>query len=287
MTFSALDSALLGPGVATAAMAAAFSDRARLRQMLRVEAALARAEARLGLVPEGLAPAIERISADMLDLPRLGEAAANAGIPVIPFVKAVQALLPPALEPDFHRGATSQDIADSALVLQIGEGLDLLQADLVAVLAGLEGLAEAHRHTPCAGRTFGQHAAPISFGYSVALWLAGIADVAAELPRRRDRILVASLGGPVGTMAGLGADGPGVLEAFAAELGLGAPAVTWHVLRARMVEIGVWLAAGRSRRAARPGPRRLIGDAAQAQPAVGRRHPRRPRRRQGPSHDAA
>src|SRR5882672_6358705 len=242
MTFSALDSALLGPTFATAAMTAVFSDRARLQHMLRVEAALARAEARHGLAPDGLAPAIGQIAADSLDVARLGEEAVTAGIPVIPFVKAVQALLPPALEADFHRGATSQDIADTALVLQIGEALGLLQADLVAVLEGLEALAEAHRHTPCAGRTFGQHAAPISFGYAVALWLAGIADVAAELPRRRDRALVVSLGGPVGTLAGLGEDGPAVLASFAAELGLGTPPVPWHVLRARMVEIGVWLA---------------------------------------------
>jgi 3-carboxy-cis,cis-muconate cycloisomerase len=242
VTFSALDSALHGPTYATTAMAELFSDRARLRQMLRVEAALARAEAQHGLVPEGLAPAIEQISADRLDVARLGQEAATAGIPVIPFVKAVQALLPPGLEGDFHRGATSQDIADTALVLQIREAVDLLQADLVAVLRGLEALATAHRNTPCAGRTFGQHAAPISFGYAVALWLSGIADVAAELPRRRGRVLVVSLGGPVGTLAGLGADGPKVVASFAAALDLGTSPVPWHVLRARMVEIGVWLA---------------------------------------------
>src|SRR5215470_5977690 len=147
MTYSALDSALLGPTFATAAMAELFSDRARLRQMLRIEAALARAEAQHGLVPEGLALAIEQISADRLDGARLGQEAAAVGIPVIPFVKAVQALLPPALEGDFHRGATSQDIADTALVLQIREALDLLQADLVATLHGLEALATAHRET--------------------------------------------------------------------------------------------------------------------------------------------
>jgi 3-carboxy-cis,cis-muconate cycloisomerase len=242
LTFSALDSALLGPTFATAAMAELFSDRARLGQMLRVEAALARAEARHGLAPEGLAAAIEGITVDALDVARLGQEAATAGSPVIPFVKAVQALLPPALEGDFHRGATSQDIADTALVLQMREALDLLREDLVAVLRGLEALATAHRDTPCAGRTFGQHAAPISFGYAVALWLSGIVDVAAELPRRRDRVLVASLGGPVGTLAALGEDGPRVLASFAAALGLGAPPVPWHVLRARMIEIGVWLA---------------------------------------------
>jgi len=127
-----------------------------------------------------------------------------------------------------------------ANVGHIGSALSV--ADLVATLHGLERLASAHRDTPCAGRTFGQHAVPISLGYAVALWLSGIADVAAELPRRRDRTLVASLGGPVGTLAGLGADAQQVLASFAAALRLGAPPVPWHVLRARMVEIGVWLA---------------------------------------------
>jgi len=119
MTFSALDSALLGPTFATAAMAELFSDRARLRQMLRIEAALARAEAQHGLVPEGLALAIEQISADRLDGARLGQEAAAVGIPVIPFVKAVQALLPPAL--------------DALIVTVRGQGyrLDLGAADLL------------------------------------------------------------------------------------------------------------------------------------------------------------
>lgn len=242
MTFSALDSALTGPLFASEAMAAVFSDRARLEAMLRMEAALARAQARLGLVPEALASAIEAIDAGSLDLPGLGRATAQAGVPTIPFVKAVQSRLPPDLERAFHKGATTQDVLDTALVLQIRDALDLVRSDMLAVLEGLSYLAEAHRNVPCAGRTYGQHAAPVTFGYKAAVWLAGIAETAAQLPGLRRRVLVASLGGPVGTLAGLGDRGPAVLDAFAEELGLGVTPLAWHASRERMAGLGAWLA---------------------------------------------
>ena len=241
MTFSALDSALTGPLFATDAMRSVFSDRARLRAMLRMEAALARAQAGLGLVPDTLAPAIEAISPDDLDLEALGYGTALAGVPAIPFVKAVQARLPPALEPSLHKGATTQDVVDTALVLQMWEAFDLIEAELIAVIEGLSRLAAEHRDTPCAGRTYGQHAAPITFGFKVAVWLTGVGETAAQLPWLRQRVLVASLGGPVGTLAGLSGNGALVVDAFAQELGLGTTPLAWHALRARMVETGSWL----------------------------------------------
>jgi 3-carboxy-cis,cis-muconate cycloisomerase len=242
MTFSALDSELLGPLFASDAMRAVFADRRRVAAMIEVEAALARAEAAHGLVPRDLAPAIERISADDLDLAQLGRDTAVAGVPVIPFVKAIQTRLPQALEPHFHRGATTQDIVDSALVLQMRDAFELIAGELAAIIDGLARLAERFRATPCVGRTYGQHAAPITFGYKAAVWLAGIADAAAALPALRERVLVASLGGPVGTLAALGEHGPSVVEAFAEALGLGAPVIAWHTLRGRMAEAGAWLA---------------------------------------------
>ena len=242
MTFSALDSQLTGALFTASAMAAVFSDHARLAAMLRVEAALARAQASLGLAPEALAPAIEAIDPASLDLEHLGRLTADAGVPSIPFVKAVQSRLSPELERAFHRGATTQDVVDTALVLQMREALDLVQADVIGILEGLSRLAETHRRTACAGRTYGQHAAPVTFGYKAAVWLTGVADVAAQLPWLRERLLVASLGGPVGTVAGLGEQGPAVLEAFARELRLGVTPVAWHALRGRMAEAGAWLA---------------------------------------------
>ena len=242
MTFSALNSQLIGPLFATDAMRAVFSDRARIGAMLKVEAALARAEAKLGLVPKNLAAAIARVAPDDLDLAALGTKAAEAGVITIPFVKAVEARLPENLRGHFHFGATSQDILDTATVLQIRDGLALIEGELALIIADLTKLAKVHRKTPMVGRSYGQHAVPISFGFAVATWLAGIVDISADLMRVRERALVASLGGPVGTLATLGDNGPIVLEAFAAELGLAVPAISWHSVRGRLAETGAWLA---------------------------------------------
>jgi 3-carboxy-cis,cis-muconate cycloisomerase len=242
MTFSALDSALTGPLFATDRMRAIFSDEARIAAMLRAEAALARAEARFGLAPDGLAAAIDAIDPASLDIAALGRDTALAGVPVIPFVKAVQKRLPKGLESVFHKGSTTQDIADTALVLQMRDAFAALRDDLAPTLAALAGLAGRHRATPCVGRTYGQHAAPISFGFKAATWLCGIADIAQRLPEIRARTLLASLGGPVGTLAGLRQHGPAVQDAFAAELGLGAPPLSWHTRRSAVVEAGTWLA---------------------------------------------
>ena len=242
MTFAAIDSALLGPLFATDAMRAVFSDRARIAAMLRAEAELARAEAKAGIVGRSLAPAIEKITPEDLDLATLGREIAVSGIPVIPFARAVEARLPEKLRGDFHFATTTQDIIDTALMLQMAKAFDLIATDLDAILAGLIRLAARHRRTPCAGRTLGQHAAPVTFGYVVALWLAGIAEIAAALPRVRDHVLVVSLSGPVGTLAGLGDKGPEVTAAMARALGLGVPPVGYHVLRGRMVEAATFVA---------------------------------------------
>ena len=242
MAFSALDSALTGPLFATDAMRGCFSDLARLRAMLAAEAALARAEAEAGLVPHALATALDAITPTSLDAEAIGRQAAIAGVPTIPFVKQVGAKLPPELECALHKGATTQDILDTALVLQVRDALALLAVDLQAVLAGLAAMAKKHRETPCVGRTYGQHAAPVSFGFKAAVWLAGVADTATRLPALRDRILVASLAGPVGTLAGLHDAGPAVADGFARALNLKAAPLAWHARRGRMAELGEWLA---------------------------------------------
>jgi 3-carboxy-cis,cis-muconate cycloisomerase len=242
MAFSPLDSGLLGGLFATPAMAAVFGDRALLAAMLRVEAALARAQAKHGLVPPELADAIDATSATQFDVTTLGKATAVSGVLPIPFLKALGRCLPEELEPALHFGATTQDVADSALALQMREALALLAADLSAMLSALAALAEKHACTPCIGRTYGQHAAPVSFGYKVAVWAAGIAEVAARLPDIRAAACRAQLGGPVGTLAALGPKADAVVDAFAAELGLGRASIAWHVRRAGIAGAGQWLA---------------------------------------------
>jgi 3-carboxy-cis,cis-muconate cycloisomerase len=242
MTFSALDSELLGPLFATDAMRDVFSDRARVANMLHAEAALARAQAGLGLAPQELAAAIAAISPDDLDIRALGRETAIAGVSTIPFIKAVREKLPGELERAFHKGATTQDIVDTALVLQMRDGLKLIESDLERVIKGLAQLARKYRATPCVGRTYGQHAVPLTFGYKAAVWATGIANSAAQLPSLRARVLAASLGGPVGTLATFGNKGAAVLDAFAQELDLAAPPIAWHALRGRMAEAGAWIA---------------------------------------------
>lgn len=242
MTFSALDSSLTGPLFRTQKMAAIFSDRSRLHSMLRAEEALARAQARFGLVPDALAAAIASIDAGSLDQEELGEMTALAGVPVIPFVKAVQKRLPPALEPFFHFGATTQDIADTALALQMREAFALIADDLSALIAAKSGLADRYRTTPCIGRTYLQHAAPVTFGFKVATRLAGLNPIAARLPALCRQSLLASYGGPVGTLAALGDKGPEVAAEYARVLKLSAPAIAMHAQRAPQTEIALWLA---------------------------------------------
>lgn len=242
MSFAALDSSLLGPLFATDAMRAAFSDEARLRAMLQAEVALAVAEAELELVPEALGLALADLRIQAFDLQALGRATALSGVLTIPFVKALQELLPPELEPFVHKGATTQDIADTALVLMIDAGLELVRADLNRILPALAAMAQAHRRTPCIGRTYGQHAAPVSFGYKVAVWASGVAEVAEQEPLVRSHIMKAALAGPVGTLAALGDKGPEVLERFARHLNLGWDAISWHTRRDRLAECGAWLA---------------------------------------------
>ena len=153
MSFSPLNSELFGPLFATDAMRACFSDTKWVGSMLAVEAALARSESQLGLAPAALAPAIEAIRPEELDIAALGVRAGVAGVPTIPFVQAVQARLPAELERSFHKGATTQDIIDTALVLRIRDALMLITVDLSAIMVGLARLADQHRTTACVGRS--------------------------------------------------------------------------------------------------------------------------------------
>jgi 3-carboxy-cis,cis-muconate cycloisomerase len=241
MTFSALDSFILGPLFATAEMRAIFSDEARLRSFLRAEEALARAEAAFGVVPEELAPAIAALTPAGFDMQALVQGTVLAGMPVIPFVAALQSALSPGLRGHVHRGATTQDIVDTGLVLQMRDAFGLIEGALADLLQALEDLATRHVKVPCAGRTYGQHAAPVTFGFKAATWLGGLTSAASDLPALKAKVLLASLGGPVGTLASLGEKGPAIAKAYADDLGLGAAPLVWHTDRTPMARTGAWL----------------------------------------------
>jgi len=237
MGSTVFDSVLYRDLFGTAEMRAVFGDAGFLARCLEVEAALARAQAGLGLIP---AAAAEEISAKakpgILDLERLKRETEVVGYPILPLVKQLAAACAGEAGRYVHWGATTQDIMDSALVLQLRAAFDLLEADLVAVSAALEALARRHRDTPMAGRTHLQQALPITFGFKAAVWRAPIERHRERLAQLRPRVLVGQFGGAAGTLASLGDQGLAVRAALMRELGLGEPAITWHVARDGLAE---------------------------------------------------
>jgi 3-carboxy-cis,cis-muconate cycloisomerase len=242
MTVNPADSEVFGDLFGTAAMRELFADRHRFQAMLDVEAALARAQARLGIVPAAAAEAIARAArAEALDLKALGERTRLVGYPVVALVKALEQAAGEEGAGWVHWGATTQDIMDTGLVLQMRRGLALVEAALLDLARALAARAERHRGDVMAGRTHLQHALPITFGYKCAVWLAPVLDHVERLRQLRPRVEVVQLGGAVGTLAALGDQGRAVAEALAAELGLGVPDAPWHAARERVAEVAAFL----------------------------------------------
>lgn len=223
-------------------MLAIFSPAAHVRWMLEFEAALVRAQAQIGLIPQPAAAAIAAACRiELYDVAALYAAAALAGTPAIPLVRALTEQVPEPARAFVHWGATSQDLIDSALMLQAREGLDLLDAGLLAAAGRCVALAQQHRNTLMAGRTLLQQALPISFGLKAARWLALITRQLHELRSQRARLAL-QLGGAAGTLAALGADGLRVVELVAGELGLLVPELPWHAERDRVARLASVLA---------------------------------------------
>ncbi len=226
-------------------MGEVFSDAARIQRMLDFEAALARAEARCGVIPAAAASAIaDKCKVELIDANALATATATSLNPAIPLVKQLTALVAkddPEAARYVHWGATSQDANDTGLVLQIKQGLDTLEADLSSLSKGLSELAKKHRSTPIAGRTLMQHALPTTFGVKIAGWLDAMNRHRERFAETRIRVMVLQFGGAVGTLAALREKGLQVAEALAAELHLGLPAMPWHAERDRVAEVATTL----------------------------------------------
>ncbi len=214
------------------------SDGAWLAAMLEVEAALAHAQAALGLVPAEAAAAIAAACRpERHDVAALGAAAARSGNPVVPLVAALRDAVGPAAAAHVHTGATSQDIIDSAAMLVAYRALGPLLADLGAAADAAAGLARAHRDALMAGRTLLQQAVPVTFGLLAAGWMVGLDDARTRLAEVRHRRLAVQFGGAAGTLSGLGGAGPEVLGRLAAALGLAEPVLPWHTDRTRVAEL--------------------------------------------------
>ncbi|WP_343352333.1 3-carboxy-cis,cis-muconate cycloisomerase [Pseudomonas sediminis] len=221
-------------------MRAIFCDAGRVQGMLDFEAALARAEARVGLIPaEAVAPIAAACKAELYDYPALAQAIATAGNSAIPLVKALGkriAATDPEAERYVHLGATSQDAMDSGLVLQLRAAIGLLESDLAQLADALAAQAERHIDTPLAGRTWLQQATPVTLGMKLAGVLGAVTRHRQRLSELKPRLLSLQFGGASGSLAALGDAGWAVSGALAQELELTLPEQPWHTQRDRLVE---------------------------------------------------
>jgi 3-carboxy-cis,cis-muconate cycloisomerase len=239
-------SPLLAPMLSSAAMRAVCDDAAYLQRMLDFEAALARAEAATGVIPDGAAGAIAKAcTAETFDLAELAEAATRSGNLAIPLVKALTAAVAKAdagAARYVHWGATSQDVIDTATMLTLRLAADALLGDLNRAVAGFARLARQHRDTPMVARTWLQHALPMPFGLKLAEYAAALHRSRIRLNRLRGETLVLQFGGAAGTLAALGDKGLLVAEKLAEGLRLPLPDAPWHTHRDRIAEAASVLA---------------------------------------------
>jgi 3-carboxy-cis,cis-muconate cycloisomerase len=231
MPSTPFDSAIFRDAFGAPGMRAVFSDEALVRRYVEVEVALAAAEARAGVIPAEAAKAIRAgARPEAIDLAKLKAETDIVGYPIVGLVHQLSKQVGEAGR-YVHWGATTQDIMDTATVLQIREALALVEADLEAIEASLASLAARHRATVMAGRTHLQHALPLTFGYKAAVWLAMIRRHRQRLAELKPRVLVGQFAGAAGTLASLGDKGLAVHDALMDELGLARPAAPWHVTR--------------------------------------------------------
>jgi len=230
---------------ASKAMHEIFSERTHVQAILDFEAALARAEAGAGVIPEETASAIAaHCRAKRFDLERIAEGTAVAGNVAIPLVAALTDLVArtdPAAAPYVHFGASSQDALDTALVLQLHKALDVFDAELGCLCDALANLVRRHRRSVLLGRTSLQPALPVTFGLKAAGWLSTAVRGRERLRALRPRVLVVQFGGAAGTLASLRHRGLDVATRLAQSLNLGVPDVPWHSARDRLAEVGAAL----------------------------------------------
>jgi 3-carboxy-cis,cis-muconate cycloisomerase len=213
-------------------------DAAWLGALLRVEVTLAQVQADLGLIPVPAAAAIVSAARpERFDIAALGADAAASGNPVVPLVAALRAALPADIAPYVHKGATSQDIVDSAAMLVTRDALEVILADARSAADAAAGLAHTYRDAPMMARTLLRQALPMTFGLKAAGWMVGLDEAGARLSAVRATRLAVQFGGPAGTLSDLDGAGLAVVGGLARELGLAVPVLPWHTDRTRIAEI--------------------------------------------------
>ncbi|MEZ4631421.1 MAG: 3-carboxy-cis,cis-muconate cycloisomerase [Deinococcales bacterium] len=218
-----------------------FSDEHFIAKMLYVESQLAHVQAKLAIIPMEAAEAIQDSLAQVkIDIIKLSEQTDRDGVPVSELVKQLRGQLPKEAASYLHWGATTQDIMDTALVLQLREALRLFEAKLKKLMGELSALTEKHRHSLMAGRSHSQQALPITFGFKVANWLMPLLRHVERLEELKKRLFTLQFGGAVGTLASLADKGLEVHEALARTLDLHASVIAWHTQRDNLVEVATW-----------------------------------------------
>ena len=236
MPVNPADSPILGTLYGSDAMRTVFDEATYFQRMLDVEAALARVQGQLGIIPVAAAEAIiAAAKVENLRTEDLAASARNVGYPVVGLVAGLSKAAG-AAGAWTHWGATTQDIMDTATVLQVRDGLNLIETELHAIMTALTAQADQHRHTVMAGRTHLQQALPVTFGLKCAVWAMPFLAHLDRLKQIRARVQVVEFAGAAGTLASLGDRGIAVMDALAAELGLGAPLAPWHVCRDALTE---------------------------------------------------
>ena len=242
MPSTVFDSGIYKDVFGTPEMRSIFSDETAVAYAVKVEVALARVQGRLGIIPAEAAGEIEqRADGAAIDLAELKRETELVGYPIVGLVHQLARQCGDAGR-YLHWGATTQDIMDTATVLQVREAIGTIATDLARLDEAIAALARKHRLTVMAGRTHLQHALPITFGHKAAVWLSMVRRDRERLRQLWRRVLVVQFSGAAGSLASLGARGLEVQEALAAELGLAVPLITWHSARDSFAELASFLA---------------------------------------------
>ncbi|KAL5359688.1 L-Aspartase-like protein [Aspergillus floccosus] len=242
---SAIDSSIFRTLFGTEEIRKVFDDEAYINRCIDAEAALARAQSHCNVIPPKIGAMVtQKALHSKLDLDRLRRETEIVGYPILPLVRQLSAMCGEEAGRYVHWGATTQDIMDLASVLQMKDGLVIVERLLRDIIATLRELSAKYRDTPMAGRTHLQHALPVTFGYKCAVWLSGFQRHLERLEQLKSRALLVQFGGAAGSLASLGEgdDGLRVRRALAEELGLADPPITWHVARDGVAEIANFLA---------------------------------------------
>ena len=242
MPSTIVDSAIFGNIFSTAAMRGVFSDENRTRKYLEIEATMARVQTRLGINTEETTRENERNCAiDKIDMEKLRIQTERIGYPVLGVVQQLVDLCKDGLGEWCHWGATTQDITDTATVLQMREALALVETELVAISAAMASLAARYRDTPMIGRSNLQQAVPVSFGYKIAGLLSAIERHRERLEQLKPRVLTGEFAGAAGTLASLERGALETQTELMKELGLRQPDIAWHTIRDTIAEVGCFL----------------------------------------------